>query len=493
LARCGRAASNESKGALERIFTAGNFTALNEVNQGQEKVHARLAKLQKSVDATQNLIIEYGDTPVPRMAILVPDDMATCGGSIYDMFSRFASAADIVKYYKLYFVCEGCTLFPSTACSCSEGLSDPVRVRIPGKTLKEVVPALKAAVLLFMTVSIASSVAGVKLPVKLPGVSDLAEFAEAVNEFVEAASNMCAAPAQGGAAEDRGEGAVALAPRTRAYGPAYVALADLLKSNGAAPKDNTCQGLLKAVDKEDGKVYWVCDDHAKTLRERPMNASTHSAHGKFGMIPPAVPHADTETGVTATSATDMAALLESAKQKVNTLETKISELWVKRKFAAAMQEVSALVRAHEAFARASDDFAQFAAKETAAKGFQGKLKDELDDNKKCTNVCQGGCGDKLNASYLNFAGKTKHTCKVCGHVVCDTCSHSHKLCVEGYSKVQRVCKECVEAQQRQVRERVEAAEEAAVQSASAREIAERAKADELGKPSLSDVSGASLF
>ena len=483
----------------ERIFTAGAFTIVSQLHQGQETLLAGQAKLQKSVEATQNLIVEYGDTPVPRMAILVPDDLANNGQSTFKgVFSRLASNADLVKYYNLYFVCEGCTLFPSTECSCRKGLSEPVCVSVPGDTLKTLVPALKAAMVLFMTASIASSVAGVRLPVELPGVSDLAEFVEAVNEFVEAAGNTSAAPRRAAADDDQEEEAeaLALANRTKAYGPTYAALEDLLARSGVAVKDNTCQGLLKVFDKDDCKVYWVCETHAEALRDSLLNASIRNNNLEAGIFPPAVPEeAAAEADVTAMSSTDVAASLESTKRKVDAQEILISELWTKRKFAAAAREVSQIVKAHDAFARASEDFARLTAKaaalatEEAANGFKSKAK--LSD-KKSTDVCQGGCGVKLNWGYLPSPAKAKR-CKVCGHAVCAACSPPPKLEVEGYSKPQRVCKECVEAPTRAVQERVKAAEEAAVQSAIACEKAKRAKEDQEGTATLPDVSGASLF
>jgi len=480
-----------SKVSREDIFNAGAFTLIHKVNKGQEIILERQATLEDAIKATQRIIVEYGDTPIPRMAVLVPDDPATNGKSSFKgLFSRLASNSGAMKCYNLYLMCEGCTLFPSTECSCGNVLGNPVRVKMPGAMLKSLVPALKAAAVLFIAASVAGNVAGVRLPVNLPGIGDMVDFAEAVNEFIELAEHM-GAPLRGTAdAEDHSAADLALKSGTRAYGPAYAALADLLKSSGVVPKDNTCQGLHKVVDQADGKVYWVCKAHADAHTDRLWGANT---------TPPAVPKEEPAAiGTAIVSASTIADSLESAKRSVAAQEIKISKLWTGGKYADATREVPGLVNALEALARVSDEWAQFAtkaatlAKETKAKGFQGKSKAKL-NGRGSIHECQGGCALKKFSSPFSPRGKPKRNCKVCGEVVCEECSPPPKLLVQGYPEKQRVCKKCIGARDLEIQELDEEAKEAAAQSATARENAQRAKDDDKGIAPPSDVSGASSF
>ena len=174
------------------------------------------------------MVFEYSNTPVPRIAMLVPDDLAKSELNPKDYFGRFASDAGIVKRYNLFFVCDGCTLFPSTQCSCENVLNDPVQVEMSGATLRKLAPALKAAATLNTIASAPSDVTGVQLPLKLPGIRNVAEFAEAIDEFVEAADNMGAVPTSAAAGDDHGQDSSALASfRAQADGSAYAALAEL--------------------------------------------------------------------------------------------------------------------------------------------------------------------------------------------------------------------------------------------------------------------------
>jgi len=440
------------------------------------------------------MVFEYSNTPVPRIAMLVPDDLAKSELNPKDYFGRFASDAGIVKRYNLFFVCDGCTLFPSTQCSCENVLNDPVQVEMSGATLRKLAPALKAAATLYTIASAPSNVTGVQLPLKLPGIRDVAEFAEAVNEFVEGADNMGAVPPSAVAGEDHGQDSYALASfRAQAYGSAYAALAELLARSGEAPSDNTCQGLVKVADQADGNVYWVCNAHAETHAERFLSASTIDQ--EVGICPPAVPKEEEDVKTTLpTKSTDS---VESAEPQITIQETKVSKLWTEGKFVDTAREASNLVKVLEDFARASDQKARFAAKaailakEAAARGFQGKLQADLNDPWS-TNECQGGCGDKFGSVLTPFLGKQKRNCMACGHVVCAECLSPPKLHVEGYSEFQHVCKKCVGELNLKLQHLEAAAEEAAVQSAAAREYAQVMKDDNMGTAPLSGA-GAVTF
>jgi len=431
----------------EDAFRTGTHTMMMHVKQGQEKIQqgqeellASQVKLQKAAEATQRMIFEHGKTPVPRMAMLVPVDLETKDQSnVKELFGRLASAANIFKYYDLYLLCEGCTLFPNTACSCGSELKNPVRVEIPGTTLKKLAPVLKGAAMFYKAVSFASNIAGVHLPFELPGVNDLVVFTEGVSMFVEFVVEASASPIST-SAEDHGQEA------SRAYGPAYATLVELLEQSGVVPKDNTCHGLHKVTYKDDGKEYWVCKTHAETHTN--LVISDFEVDNK----PHHVPEEEEATAVdvATTSTTEIATTLASAKQKVNAQEIEICKLWTEGNFAAAMRKASEYVKALEAYAEVSDEWVQFTAKaaaqarEIAAKGFQGKPKIELNNIKRIIE-CEGGCGVKLSSYSTSFWGVPKRNCMVCGRVVCAACSPPPKLHVEGYSRLQHVCKMCVEA------------------------------------------------
>jgi len=471
--------ANERKSASvvlnENVFRTGAFTMLSDLKGGQEELLAGQAKLQKAIEATQRMIVEYGDTAIPRVVMLVPVDLANSQANLKDFFYRLASDSGLVNHYDLYFVCEGCTLFPSTECSCGKELDNPVRVKMPGDTLKKLTPALKAAAILYTTVSAASNIAGIRLPLNLPGVIDIFEFAGAVNEF--------AAVTDG----------VVTASGIRASGPAYAALADLLARCGVTPTDNICQGLHKVTDRKDGKVYWVCEAHAKAHIDRLLNANTTNYEQEVGTCLPALPK---KGGSVATvPATDIADSLVRAKRKMSAQQIGISKHWAEGNFSAATQQISEHVKALDAFARVSNEWAQLAvkavteAKEAATKGFRGRPKTELND-KGIAKLCQRECGRSF--AMTNF-GFDKHHCRSCGLVVCANCSPPPRLKVEGYAALERVCKNCVEALDLKIQELDAAAKEAAAQSTTARENAQRAKNDKLGNISPSDFNDASLF
>lgn len=105
----------------ENIFRTGTYTMMLDMRQGQGELLAGQAKLQKAIEATQHMIVEYGDTSVPRMVMLIPDGVTQGQVKTKCFFGRLASEVGAVKYYNLYFLCEGCTLFPSTTCSCGSG------------------------------------------------------------------------------------------------------------------------------------------------------------------------------------------------------------------------------------------------------------------------------------------------------------------------------------------------------------------------------------
>ena len=77
---------------------------MSKVHQGHEKLLAGQAKLEDAIRATQRMLVEYGDTPVPRMAVLVPVDLAKSQSKPKDFFGRLAFDAGVVKYYDLFFV-----------------------------------------------------------------------------------------------------------------------------------------------------------------------------------------------------------------------------------------------------------------------------------------------------------------------------------------------------------------------------------------------------
>jgi hypothetical protein len=476
--------ANERKSASivlekEPLFRSGAYTQMAESKQQNEVILAGLTRLASSVQATQRMIVEYGDTTVPRVVMLVPDDLAKRKSNHnkivpVDFFYRLASDAGVIKRYNLFFVCEGCTLFPSTACSCGNVLNNPVRVDMPGATLKKLAPALKAAAVLYSVASAASNVAGVKLPLELPGVNDVVDFAKAVNSFVETSDEL------------DGSG-------TRVYGEAYTELAKLLERSGVEVKSNTCQGLLKVTDQVDGKVYWVCKAHAEAHAGRLFNASTAHLDQAGGSLHRAMPN---EAEAAALSTINIANLLESAKETVLFQENKVSKLWTEGNFAAAARHASELVDALENLAEISNDMAQVAAKtatlskEAAAKGFQGKRRGELNDTQG-VKFCQANCGNTV--SSISCFRKVKHTCKGCGQVVCVECSPPPKVKVLGYADPQRICKKCVEAVVLREKEVDEAAAEAAKQSAVARKNSQRAKADKMGSGPHLDVDGAAIF
>ena len=503
----------------ESIFRTGTHTLMVHMRQDQKKIALGPDRLENTVKATQRMIVEYGDTTVPRVVMLVPDDLAkrTSTSNLKDIVYRLASDVGVVKRYNLFFVCEGCTLFPSTACSCGNVLNNPVRVEMPGETLKKLTPALKAAAMLYTMVSAAGNIAGVKLPLELPGVNDVVKFAGAVNEFTAAADKIGISPSRL-VPKDHGQKVTAVTPGDKAYGEAYAELETLLKRSGLAPKDNTCQGLLKVVDQTDGAVYWVCKTHAEMHADRLFNASTVN-HGRMEGTPHKTAYieenAEVQTGknfvvahetikeeiepieadVATVSATKIAALLEDAAREVAAQEDSLAYLWTEGNFGAANKQASELVEALQNLSVVSDDMAQFDAKratlarEAAARGYQGIPRKDLNDRRD-VNFCQGGCGDKLSST--SFFGKVKHSCKGCGQVVCVKCSPSPKLKVVGYSGPQRLCKTCAESVP-DVKELTEAAAQAAKQSATARENSQRAKASETGAGPHLDVVGAVAF
>jgi len=483
------------------IFKTGFQTMIENVTQNQENILLGQERLESMVKATQRMIVECGDTTIPRVVMLVPVDLEKKQSNMNDFIFGLATKAEIVKRYDLCFVCEGCTLFPMTECSCGNKLNNSVRFKMPGATLKKLTPALKAAAMLYKVASVAGNAAGVRLTLEIPGVSDVVEFAKAVNnvvdEFAAVAGEAGVTSKVMGAApkvivKDHGQSGAAAASGTRAYGAAYTALATLLKQSGVVPKDNTCRGLLKVTDREGGAVYWVCKAHAEAHAARLLNTSTRNLEqASAGIDPSGLPE---DLDVATALATDMAASREVAEREVTAQEIAISKLWTEGNFSAAVQEVSELVNVLDDFARVSDEWAQFAAKEVilakeaAAKGFQNKAKaEQLKGNIKITS-CQGGCGVKLISISISVFGKPKRNCKACGLVVCAECSPPPKQCVEGYSGLQRVCKKCVEARDLQIDELDAAAEEAAAQSVTAQENAQRARDDEAGATALSDVS-----
>ena len=415
----------------EPIFQTGAYTLMNKVNQGQEKLLAGQATLAEAIKATQRMIVEYGDTTVPRLAVLVPCHISKHQLNIQDYFKRLASETGAVKFYDLFLLCEGCTLFPSTACSCGKVLNNPVRVQMPGAILKKLTPVLKAAALLYTTISIASNATGVQLPYELPGVNNLIQFAEAVNAFVEAADNK--------GAEYGGQEEVSATSETRAYGPAYAALAALLSQSGVAPLGNTCQGLLKVADQTDGRVYWVCKAHAFAHTDRLLNAST--AHQDQESSVPLLPVSSN----TKVRADEIAHEYEAAKQNVIAQEVALTKLWTEGYFVAASRQASELVVARSQLAGAAEGVARFEAEAAASvkaakakEGFQGKPKSEL--NKKLwAKSCQVGCGYLFAVRKLGF---DKHQCRGCGIVVCANCSPPPKVLVVGYTGPKRLCATC---------------------------------------------------
>ena len=216
-----------SKVLKEPIFQTGNYTLIQGFIAGQDKVLAKVeesqAELEASIQATQRLLVEYGDSRVPRLALLVPADMPRGESNVKKRLDLLASEAGFTSFYDLYLLCEGCALFPSTACSCDGGFAHPVRVAMPGEALKRLAPALKAAAVLYAAAAVVGNVAGVRLPRELPGVGDLVEFAHATIEFVE----LLGIDVRGAADDGRVEDAAA-ASGARAHGAAYTALEDLL-------------------------------------------------------------------------------------------------------------------------------------------------------------------------------------------------------------------------------------------------------------------------
>ena len=216
-----------SKVLKEPIFQTGNYTLIQGFIAGQDKVLAKVeesqAELEASIQATQRLLVEYGDSRVPRLALLVPADMPRGESNVKKRLDLLASKAGFTSFYDLYLLCEGCALFPSTACSCDGGFAHPVRVAVPGEALKRLAPALKAAAVLYAAASAVRNVAGVRLPRELPGVGDLVEFAHATIEFVDLLGIDLRGAADDGRVED-----AAAASGARAHGAAYTALEDLL-------------------------------------------------------------------------------------------------------------------------------------------------------------------------------------------------------------------------------------------------------------------------
>ena len=197
-----------------------------------------------------------------------------------------------------------------------------------------------------------------------------------------------------------------------------------------------------------------------------------------------------EANAATASPASLAASLEFAKREVASQEIAVFKLWQEGKYAAAQQQVLGVSEANENLARLSDELAQLKAKtaiqaqELAASGYPGKPRGELND-KSSALMCQGECGTK----FSSFGGKAKRGCKSCGFVVCEDCSPPPKVNVLGYSEPQRVCTKCIQAQGLKLQELDTAASDAAKQSASAREFAQKFKADELG--TAADADGGS--
>ena len=521
---------NERKSASvvlkENTFQTGAFTIFTDLKQGQdegrtgvEDILAGQAELLKAVKATQRMIVEYGDMPVPRMAMLVPDDMAQGHFETKDFFRRLASDAGAVKYYNLYFLCEGCTLFASTECSCGSGsaFNEPVRVEMPGAMVKDLAPALKVAAMFYKMISVASSVAGVRLPLELPGVNDVFEFAEGVNDFVEWATTEGAPPSRAAAAEGREPEASMSVPGTRASGPAYAALAALLKRSDAAPMDNTCQGLLKVADQNDGNVYWVCKAHAHQHSDRLLNASTSSYEKDVGIYPLTAPEKEayvaTATPMSITDSLEGVMLVKTTqKNAVSRLRTNdklhsvsdnrlamrhsVLNLWASGDSLAASKQVGELVKQPwsiravtltlkaEELAAAATIAASAVAKIGPAFPAVAKL-----DPKSDTQNCKA-CGVKLSGFRVSMVAAVKHRCRSCGCIICNACSPS-QLEVLGYSTPQRVCTPCVEAKSASEAELKADATEAEKRSAVARAAAQKAVIDDAASaPELKEGSAA---
>lgn len=196
--------------------------------------------------------------------------------------------------------------------------------------------------------------------------------------------------------------------------------------------------------------------------------------------PEVVPQESSTNTATATPTT-LAASLDFANREVSTREIAVFKHWQEGKYSAALQQALGIAKAYEDLASISDELAQSKAKtaaqakDLAAKGYNGKPRGELNEKSSVTS-CQRECGNKLSA----FGGKSKRVCKGCGLVVCEDCSPPPKVNVVGYSEPQRVCIKCIQAQELKLQELEAAATDAAKQCATAREIAQQFRTDDLG-------------
>jgi len=232
--------------------------SFSKVSTNIEEQQRLLSKMQEGMDGLFRLILSQDDTPVPRLAVLIPGDKVTTKERLKRRLNGKIHEFIGYETWTLYPLCEGKCFMPSVSCSSA---CTGYTLRVPGPKLRKVAPFFLAVYKVLRVGAVASGI-------PLPDVFSQTAMGKAVVGCADDLENLFASmssiagiDANSMSADLQKDPSALSSPslNQRLYGDCY----DILKSLMDCTDWNRTQFLTKIFKKRipHQDSYWFCEQH----------------------------------------------------------------------------------------------------------------------------------------------------------------------------------------------------------------------------------------